>query len=182
MEPNQILSLRTTTTDPEHLKVIQWEDFQNDLARLASLSSALGESKEKKRDLHRKLESLIQANGESLGRLNELEEMHQRLESKKVMMENMSIRSRLAKENASKQEEQLSGAVQSLLVAGGGLSVCRRNLQVSLILSYSSQYNVLLEIITINKFSSLYEFFCLFLLVMLMSLSVKGRYIWIELF
>ncbi|XP_017431351.1 vacuolar protein sorting 38 isoform X2 [Vigna angularis] len=131
MEPNQILSLRTTTTDPEHLKVIQWEDFQNDLARLASLSSALGESKEKKRDLHRKLESLIQANGESLGRLNELEEMHQRLESKKVMMENMSIRSRLAKENASKQEEQLSGAVQSLLVAGGGLSVCRRNLQES---------------------------------------------------
>jgi len=60
MEPNQILSLRTTTTDPEHVKVIQWEDFQHDLARLASLSSALGEAKEKKRNLHHKLESLIQ--------------------------------------------------------------------------------------------------------------------------
>jgi hypothetical protein len=69
-----------------------------------------------------------------LGRLNELEEMRQKLESKKLMMENMSIRSRLAKEDAGKQEEQLSGAVQSLLVAGGTLSVTSRNLQVNLLL------------------------------------------------
>lgn len=67
-----------------------------------------------------------------MGRLNELEEMRQKLESKKLMMENMSIRSRLAKEDAGKQEEQLSGALQSLLVAGGTLSVTSRNLQVSL--------------------------------------------------
>lgn len=67
-----------------------------------------------------------------MGRLNELEEMRQKLESKKLMMENMSIRSRLAKEDVNKQEEQLSGAVQSLLVAGGTLSVTSRNLQVSL--------------------------------------------------
>ena len=58
--------------------------------------------------------------------------MRQKLESKKLMMENMSIRSRLAKEDAGKQEEQLSGALQSLLVAGGTLSVTSRNLQVSL--------------------------------------------------
>ncbi|RDX72610.1 UV radiation resistance-associated protein, partial [Mucuna pruriens] len=131
MESNQIVSLRTTTTDPEHVKVIQWEDYQHDLARLASLSSALDEAKEKKRNLHHKLDSLIQVNAESLGRLNELEEMRQKLESKKMMMENMSIRSRLTKEDASKQEEQLSGAVQSLLVAGGALSVTSRNLQES---------------------------------------------------
>ncbi|XP_017438707.1 vacuolar protein sorting 38 isoform X1 [Vigna angularis] len=131
MESNQILSLRTIPTDPEHVKVIQWEDFQHDLARLVSLSSTLDESKEKKRNLHHKLESLIQVNVESLGQLNELEEMRQKLESKKVVMENMSIRYRLAKEDANKQEEQLSGAVQSLLVAGGALSVCSRNLQES---------------------------------------------------
>lgn len=64
--------------------------------------------------------------------MNELEEMRQKLESKKLIMENMSIRSRLAKEDAGKQEEQLSGALQSLLVAGGTLSVTSRNLQVSL--------------------------------------------------
>ncbi|KAG4999887.1 hypothetical protein AAZX31_08G109300 [Glycine max] len=129
--PSQIVSLRTTTTDPDHVKVIQWDDFQHDLARLASLSSALHEANEKKRNLQHKLESLIQVNAESLGRLNELEEMRQKLESKKMLMENMSICSRLAKEEASKQEEQLSGAVQSLLVSGGALSVTSRNLQES---------------------------------------------------
>ncbi|KAH1236780.1 UV radiation resistance-associated gene protein [Glycine max] len=73
----------------------------------------------------------MNVNAESLGRLNELEEMRQKLESKKMLMENMSICSRLAKEEASKQEEQLSGAVQSLLVSGGALSVTSRNLQES---------------------------------------------------
>lgn len=72
-------------------------------------------------------------NAESLGRLNELEGMRQKLESKKMMMENMSIRSRIAKEDASKQEEQLSGEVQLLLVAGGTLSVSSRNLQVNML-------------------------------------------------
>ncbi|XP_061373042.1 vacuolar protein sorting 38 isoform X2 [Gastrolobium bilobum] len=132
MEPNQNLSLRkTTTNDPDDVKVIEWEDFEHDLATLASLSSALNEAKEKKRSLQQKLETLIQVHTESLGRLNELEEMRHKLESKKMMMENMSIRSRLAKEDASKQEEQLSSAVQSLLVAGGALSVSSRNLQES---------------------------------------------------
>ncbi|KAK7400100.1 hypothetical protein VNO78_11300 [Psophocarpus tetragonolobus] len=131
METNQILSLRTTITDPEHVKLIHWDDFQHDLARLTSLSSALHQANEKKRALHHKLDSLIQVNTESLGRLNELEEMRQKLESKKRMMDNMCIHSRLAKEDASKQEEQLSGAVQSLLVAGGTLSVTSRNLQES---------------------------------------------------
>ncbi|KAI5385059.1 uncharacterized protein LOC127107828 isoform X2 [Lathyrus oleraceus] len=131
MEQNLNLTLLTTATDPEDVRVIPWEDFEQDLARLSSLSSALNEAKEKKRNLQHKLESLIQVNGESLGRLNELEEMRQKLESKKLMMDNMSIRSRLAKEDAGKQEEQLSGALQSLLVAGGTLSVTRRNLQES---------------------------------------------------
>ncbi|KAK7359271.1 hypothetical protein VNO77_01224 [Canavalia gladiata] len=131
MEPNHNPLLVTTTTDPEDVKVTEWEDFEHDQARFASLSSALNESKEKKRSLQQKLESLIQVNAKSLGRLDELELMRQKLESKKMMMENMSIRSRLAKEDASKREEQLSGAVQSLLVAGGALSVASRNLQES---------------------------------------------------
>ncbi|XP_057747637.1 vacuolar protein sorting 38 isoform X1 [Arachis stenosperma] len=131
MEPNQNISLLTTTIDPEDLRVIEWEDFESELARLSSLSSALNEAKEKKRRLHQKLHDLIQVNAESLGRVNELEEMRQKLESKKLMVENMSVRSRLAKEDACRQEEQLGGAVQSLLVAGGALSVASRNLQES---------------------------------------------------
>ncbi|MED6180014.1 hypothetical protein PIB30_006130 [Stylosanthes scabra] len=131
MEPNQNITLLTTTTDPEDVRVIEWEDFESELARLSSLSYALNEAKEKKSLLHQKLHELIQINAESLGRVNELEEMRQKLESKKLMVENMSVRSRLAKEDACKQEEQLGGAVQSLLVAGGALSVASRNLQES---------------------------------------------------
>jgi len=88
--------------------------------------------------------------------------MRQKLESKKMVMENMSIRSRLAKEDASKQEEQLSGAVQSLLVAGSALSVSSRNLQVSCCLTLVNIIFFFLEIIKIDKFSSLYEFFFIF--------------------
>lgn len=60
MESNQIISLQTITTDPDDVKVIEWEDFEHDLARLSSLASALNEAKEKKRNLQHKLESLIQ--------------------------------------------------------------------------------------------------------------------------
>lgn len=141
MEQNLNLTLLTTSTDPDDVRLIDWEDFEHDLARLSSLSSALNQAKEKKSNLQHKLESLIQFNGESLGRLNELEEMRQKLESKKLIMENMSIRSRLAKEDAGKQEEQLSGALQSLLVAGGTLSVTSRNLQeTSRLLSEENGY------------------------------------------
>jgi len=70
--------------------------------------------------------------------------MRGKLESKKMVMEKMSIRSRLAKEDASKQEEQLTGEVQSLLVAG----------VLFLDPAETSKYNIfLLEIIKINKFS-----------------------------
>ncbi|MED6167471.1 hypothetical protein PIB30_002953 [Stylosanthes scabra] len=120
MEPNQNITLLTTTTDPEDVRVIEWENLESELARLSSLSYALNEAKEKKSLLHQKLHELIQINAESLGRVNELEEMHQKLESKKLMVENMSVHSRLAKEDACKQEEQLGGAIQLLLVAGGG--------------------------------------------------------------
>lgn len=53
MERNQSLSL-------ENVKVIEWEDFDQELARLWSLSSALKEANEKKNSLQEKLNSLIQ--------------------------------------------------------------------------------------------------------------------------
>lgn len=53
MEPNQPLS-------SENVKVIEWEDFDQELARLWSLSSALNEAKEKKISLEEKLNSLLQ--------------------------------------------------------------------------------------------------------------------------
>lgn len=44
----------------ENAKVIQWEDYEQELARCCSLASALEEAKQKKLQLQEKLNSLIQ--------------------------------------------------------------------------------------------------------------------------
>lgn len=46
--------------DPEKVKVIEWEDFGQELARLWSLSTALQQAKDKKIGLQDKLNFLIQ--------------------------------------------------------------------------------------------------------------------------
>lgn len=46
--------------DPEKVKVIGWEDFEQELARLMSLSSALQQAKDKSHSFQDKLNSLIQ--------------------------------------------------------------------------------------------------------------------------
>lgn len=46
----------------DNVKVIQWEDYEQELARLCSLTSALEEAKQKKLLLQEKLQSLIEVN------------------------------------------------------------------------------------------------------------------------
>ncbi|KAJ0036079.1 hypothetical protein Pint_25485 [Pistacia integerrima] len=116
--------------DSEKVKVIEWEDFEQELARLWSLSSALQQAKDKKQSLQDKLNSIIQIKAESLDRANELEEMQEKLEARRVVIEKMSMRSKVAEEDAKKQEERLGMEVRSLLVAGTALSVARRRLQM----------------------------------------------------
>ncbi|XP_007034323.2 PREDICTED: UV radiation resistance-associated gene protein isoform X1 [Theobroma cacao] len=129
---------KTLITDPKQIdaaegkaKVIEWEDFEHELARLWSLTSALKEANEKKQSLQEKLQSFIQVKTESLNQLNELEEMRERLEARKLVIGNMSMRCKLATEDAKKREEMLSTEVRSLLVAGTSLSVARKRLQES---------------------------------------------------
>lgn len=44
-------------------KVVEWEDLQQELARLWSLVAALGKAKERKETLARRLESIIEVRG-----------------------------------------------------------------------------------------------------------------------
>lgn len=60
MERDRTLSAEPKKSDPENVKVIEWEEFEQELVRLWSLSSALSEAQEKKQSLQRKLESLIE--------------------------------------------------------------------------------------------------------------------------
>ncbi|KAG7995473.1 hypothetical protein I3843_01G111300 [Carya illinoinensis] len=131
MERDRALSSQPNKSDPKNPKVIEWEDFEDELARLWSLSAALKEAKEKKQSIQQKLEALIQVDAESLSRLNVLDEMREKLAAKKQVMESMTMSSKLAKEDAKKQEEKLSVEVRSLLVAGTALSVARKRLQES---------------------------------------------------
>lgn len=71
-----------------------------------------------------------QVEEESLSRSNELDEMREKLESRKLVMGNMSMHSKVLEEKVKKQEEQLSTEIRSLLVAGTALSVASKRLQV----------------------------------------------------
>ncbi|GMI64330.1 VACUOLAR SORTING RECEPTOR 38, Unflattened and Small Leaves 1 [Hibiscus trionum] len=121
-EPKQINAAH------DNVQVIEWEDFESEVARLWSLISALKEANEKKQSLEEKLQSLIQVKTKSLNKLNELEETRERLEARKLVMTNMSSRCKVATEDAKNEEEMLSTEVRSLLVAGTSLSVARKQL------------------------------------------------------
>lgn len=110
-------------------KVIQWEDFEQELARLCSLTSAVDEAKQKRKLLQEKLQANINVEAESLGRLNELDEMHEKTGSRKLVIRNMDMRSNVLKEEVKRQEEQLSAKIRSLLMAGSNLSVASKRLQ-----------------------------------------------------
>ncbi|KAF5736632.1 UV radiation resistance-associatedprotein isoform X1 [Tripterygium wilfordii] len=138
MDRDRPLSAELKKRDPENEKVIEWEDYEQEVARLWSLSSALREAKEKKRCLKEKLEALIQlgfvwveVKAESLGRINTLDEMHARVEAKRSLMEKMLMHTKIAATDAKRNEERLSMEVGSLLVACTALSAANKQLQES---------------------------------------------------
>ncbi|KAL9842785.1 putative phosphatidylinositol 3-kinase [Arabidopsis thaliana] len=110
------LSENLRRSDREDGKIIEWEEFDHELTRLWSLSSAMKLATERKQILQPKLESLIQVSTESLRRTNELEEMRQRLEARKLLVDKTS---------------NLSTEVRSLLVGGTTLSIAKSKLQES---------------------------------------------------
>ena len=71
-----------------------------------------------------------QVSAESLRRTNELEEMRQRLESKKLMVDKTSVTCKVTEQDLKKKEDDLSAEVRSLLVGGTTLSIAKSKLQV----------------------------------------------------
>ncbi|XP_010246287.1 PREDICTED: UV radiation resistance-associated gene protein-like isoform X2 [Nelumbo nucifera] len=129
MEPEKVSSSKENPKEAANLKIIQWEDFEQELARLWSLSSALIKAKENKNSLQQKLESLIQVRSESLSRSNELEEMRQKLEAQKLVIGNMLMHSKVVAEGLRNQEEELTIEIRSLLVAAKVLSMASKQVQ-----------------------------------------------------
>ncbi|KAL4591079.1 hypothetical protein LXL04_004027 [Taraxacum kok-saghyz] len=129
MDPKKKSVKEKNTNREEIVKIIHWEDFQQELARLSSLSSALNEAKEKKSVIQEKLNSHLQLEAESLSRSNKLDQMRENLEARKLVMGNMSMRSKVVQEKSKKQEEQLNSQIRSLLMAGTSLSAASKSLQ-----------------------------------------------------
>ncbi|XP_010469549.1 PREDICTED: UV radiation resistance associated protein-like isoform X2 [Camelina sativa] len=130
-ETEPSLSENSRRSDREDVKIIEWEEFDHELTRLWSLSSALKLATEKKQILQPKLESLIQVSTESLRRTNELEEMRQRLEARKLLVDKTSVACKVTEQDVKKKEENLSTEVRSLLVGGTTLSFAKSKLQES---------------------------------------------------
>ncbi|KAJ4771919.1 UV radiation resistance-associated [Rhynchospora pubera] len=110
-------------------KVVEWEDMEQEIARLWSLSSALRIAKERKEELSQRLASIIEARAESLQRVNELEDMKKRLEARKAVRRDMLDFSDKSSEDVEIRIEQLSLKIRNLLVAGKTLSAAHNQLQ-----------------------------------------------------
>ncbi|EPS62581.1 hypothetical protein M569_12209, partial [Genlisea aurea] len=118
--------------EDQPFKVVEWEDYEHELARLCSLTSAHEESKKKKILLEERLKSFIQIEADSLVRSNKLDQMREKVESRKLFMGNMSMQSKVMKEKVRNQEDQLSSEIKSLLIGGTSLSAAKRRLQDSI--------------------------------------------------
>eukprot|EP00268_Persea_americana_P010270 TRINITY_DN14165_c0_g1_i3.p1 TRINITY_DN14165_c0_g1~~TRINITY_DN14165_c0_g1_i3.p1 ORF type:complete len:220 (-),score=46.55 TRINITY_DN14165_c0_g1_i3:1148-1807(-) len=119
----------TSSSSMENVKIIEWEEFEQELMRLWSLTSATNTAKERKLSLSNKLESLLQVRSESLCQSNELEQMRKKLEARKLVLGNLLKQSKTATDHIKDQGEQLSVGIRPLLVAGKALSVARNQLQ-----------------------------------------------------
>ncbi|KNA04162.1 hypothetical protein SOVF_202240 [Spinacia oleracea] len=122
---------RSSSSKDSRLKVIQWEDFEQELGRLSSLSSALQHAQHNKRAIQRQLQTLIQVKSESLSRKNELDEISERVEDRKLVMGNILMQAKVVEEHAKTKEEHLGTEIKSLLVSGISLTVARKRLQES---------------------------------------------------
>lgn len=71
-----------------------------------------------------------QVSADSLRRTNELEEMRQRLEARKLLVEKTSVACKVTEQDLKVKEDSLSAEVRSLLVGGTTLSIAKSKLQV----------------------------------------------------
>ncbi|KAI0518956.1 hypothetical protein KFK09_006395 [Dendrobium nobile] len=113
----------------ENPKIIEWEELQQELARLCSLSSAHAKAKERKEFLSQQLRSVIEVRQKYLQQSNELYEMRQKLEARKLAMGEMAMQMRETKEDVKCKKEQLANSLRSLLVAGKRVCAAHEQLQ-----------------------------------------------------
>ncbi|XP_062198102.1 vacuolar protein sorting 38-like [Phragmites australis] len=110
-------------------KVFHWEDLQQDLARLWSLSAALQAARDRKAHLAARLESALEARRAFLHQDNELAEMRQRLQEHADHMGDLKMDTKNVSEDVEDQREQLCVKIRTLSVASKTLGAARSKLE-----------------------------------------------------
>lgn len=113
----------------ENPKIVEFEELQQELARLCSLSSALSTAKEKKESLAKKLGDVIKVRAEYLLQSNELDNMREKLEAKKLVLGDVSMFTKKTLEDCRNKREQLCTEIRILLAAGKTLSAAHKQLE-----------------------------------------------------
>ncbi|KAF8648561.1 hypothetical protein HU200_064603 [Digitaria exilis] len=113
----------------EDPKVIHWEDLQQELARLWSLSAALQASRDRKAHLAARLESALEARRAFLQQDNELAEMRQGLQDHTDYLGDLKVRTKKSSEDVEGQRAQLCISIRTLSLASKNLDAARRNLE-----------------------------------------------------
>jgi len=110
-------------------KVIHWEDLQQELARLWSLSAALQSVRDRKAQLAARLDSSIEARRAFLQQDNELAEMRQRLKEHTHHLGDLKVRTKKSSDDVEGKREQLCVKIRTLSVASKTLGTARNKLE-----------------------------------------------------
>ncbi|KAL6905704.1 hypothetical protein ACP4OV_003305 [Aristida adscensionis] len=110
-------------------KVFHWEDLQQELARLWSLSAALQAAGDRKALLAARLDSALEARRAFLQQDNELAEMRQRLQEQSDRMGGLKVDTKKMSEEVEDRREQLCVKIRTLSVAGKTLAASHSKLE-----------------------------------------------------
>lgn len=110
-------------------KVVGWEELQQELARLWSLSAALAAARDRKAALAARLESALQARKAFLQQDNELAEMRQRLQAHTDFMGELRMQTKELSANVEDRREQLCVKIRTLTVAEKTVGAAQSKLQ-----------------------------------------------------
>ncbi|XP_078436495.1 UV radiation resistance-associated protein [Wolffia australiana] len=116
--------MAASRNDPPDAQVaiVEWEDLQQELGRLWSLSCALKNAKDRKEALALKLEAIIKERNAHMAQSNELEDKKRNLEKQKLVMGEILMRSKKSSDLAKHHRDQLFVCTRRLLIASKSLS------------------------------------------------------------
>uniref|UniRef100_A0A0D9WU52 Uncharacterized protein n=1 Tax=Leersia perrieri TaxID=77586 RepID=A0A0D9WU52_9ORYZ len=110
-------------------KVIDWEDLQQELARVWSLSSALAAARDRKAQLAARLQSALEARQPSVQQDNELAEIRERAKTCADYMWDLKINTKRLTEDVDDRREELGIKSRTLSATSNTLSTARSKLQ-----------------------------------------------------